>query len=95
MVWASSLPVAAQSTQPLTWQQHIDRGGLQTGSSHLDQFKYDFDFPSEFRNGYVYQSFYGASQVGFYLLKTGLPSYPPLKRGGRGIDQELADTMVK
>jgi hypothetical protein len=93
----SAIPVSAQPTKPLTWQQHINLGGLQTGSPFLDQFKYDFDLPSEFRNGYTYQATRGTSQVGVYILKSGLASYPPIKAENRanGIDAKTAESYVE
>jgi hypothetical protein len=87
MVGALSLPVVAQSTQPLTWQQHIDRGGIHR------EINYDWDLPSEFRNGLVYTT-QGANWISVYILKSGLSNYPTLKKELNQISPDDAEEYV-
>ena len=79
--------VAQQSqSQLITWREFIERGGK--------RFLYrDYDLPSEFRNGYLYIN--GGNHHVAYILKQGLPSYPPIKSEIIQIDYDLGDSYVK
>jgi hypothetical protein len=85
----SAIPVSAQPTKLLTWQQRID----QQGGIHRE-ITYDWDLPSEFRNGYVYTT-QGANWVSVYVLKTGLSGYPSYKEGLNQISQDEGEGYVE
>ena len=71
-----------------TWQQFVDRGGGRYIQS-------DYDLPDEFRNGPVYFN-QGANVIGAYILKEGLPSYPPATEGGlQQIDPEVGERYIR
>jgi hypothetical protein len=70
----------------ITWKEFIERGGRR----FVDR---DYDLPSEFRNGYVYIN--GGNYHVAYILKQGLPSYPPIKSEITQIDYDLGDSYVK
>ena len=81
----------AQQPKPqlITWKQFIQEGGGR-------YIQNDYDLPPEFRNGYVYFNYYGASTITAYILKQSLSSYPPIQVGGRQqIDSKLADEYIK
>jgi Bacterial pre-peptidase C-terminal domain len=72
---ATERPVDAQGRMIQTWQEFVDQENLQSQSHY-----FDFDFPSEFRNGLVYWM-RGADNFTAYIFKQGLASYPsPLTR---------------
>jgi hypothetical protein len=80
--------VAQQSKSGLiTWREFVARGGRR----FLDR---NYDLPSEFNNGYLYINS-GASSYIAYILKQGLPSYPPIKSEITQIDYDLGDRYVK
>jgi hypothetical protein len=101
-VIVSSDPSVAQSTTPLTWEQYLRKGGFQyfvRNGRHDSDFVIDYDFPREFRNGYVYPAYLGPSGTGFYLLKSSLPSYPSLdlrslSSAGSSLDWRIAEEYV-
>ncbi|MEZ2231949.1 MAG: hypothetical protein ACBR11_09935 [Microcoleus sp.] len=80
--------IVAQKSQSglITWREFIERGGRR----FVDR---DYDLPSEFRNGYLYIN--GGNYHVAYILKQGLPSYPPIKSEITQIDYDLGDSYVK
>jgi hypothetical protein len=56
---ANELPIVAQGKTMQTWQEFVDGGG----SRYLGS---DYDFPDEFRNGFVYFNT-GANQINAYI----------------------------
>ena len=71
----------------ITWREFVERGGRRFVNRN-------YDLPSEFRNGYLYINT-GASSHIAYILKQGLPSYPPIKSEITQIDYDLGDSYVK
>lgn len=82
-------PKSAIKPNTITWQQHIDTGAT-GGGAYSKYIQVDFDLPQEFRRGYIYR-IEGANTLWLYILKEGLPSYPPvLSSKSQQIDQEKA-----
>jgi hypothetical protein len=70
-----------------TWEQFVEGGGNR-------YIQVDYDFPNEFRDGFVYFFNQGPSVITAYIIKPGLSRYPT-KKDLLSIDSELASSYVK